>query len=711
MEPSEPNESNFPEPFEQEKPASGIIRKPDPEQTRSSKALVNEWQDKIIRAKKHWDRAHKTMKQDMDFYMGKQWPYPTEHDERYVANIVQSHIKQKVASLYAKNPKAVAKRRKTMDFAIWGEEASELQAAQTANQIAIQQTGMPDPQATALMQDVSQGMLKRTTIEKVARTLEIIFHHIMEDQDIKSQMKQLVRRTCVTGVGIVKIGYHRVMEKRPEDTEKITDITEELKTLERLMADEKDEIFDQHSARAEQLKILLHEISEKGDDVIASEGMVFDFPQSHTIIVDTKCRQLKGFIGADWVAQEFILNVDEVKEIYNVDLGKTYTRHEDQLKRLQGGQDKADECNLARVWEIYNKRDGMKYVMADGYPEFLEEPSCPDIKLKRFWPFFVLTFNEVENEKEIYPPSDVRLLTPIQREYNLARQRLREHRNANRPLYVTPVGALSESDVRKLIDRSPNEVIQLQAIQPGQKVSDVLQPVMPIPIDPALYDVSMYMEDIYRVIGSQEANMGGTGSSTATEVSVAESSRQTAMGSNVDDLDEFLIDLSRAAGQVLLTMMDPMSVQKVAGPGASWPTLSAQEIADNLMLEVEAGSSGRPNKAAEIGNFERLAPTLLQIPGIDPAWLAKEAIRRMDDNIDMTDAIKAALPSIVAQNAAKENANLQAQQDAGVGQAGGQAPVGPQVAPQAPGHPMGGHVASPEEMQGGNQVSNTELTP
>jgi hypothetical protein len=703
MENEEPIESKPTETFGQEKPKSGVTRKPDPDQTRSSRALVGEWQDKLVRAKKHWERSHKTMKQDMDFFMGKQWPYPTEQDERYVANIVQSHIKQKVASLYSKNPKAVAKRRKTMDFAIWSEEAADLQVAQTANQIAIQQTGMPDPQATALMDDVAQGMTKRSNIEKVARTLEIIFQHFMEDQDIKSQMKQLVRRVCVTGVGYVKVGYHRMMEKRPEDTEKITDATEELKTLERLMADQQDDIFDEHSARAEQLKILLKELSEKQDHIV-SEGLVFDFPLSTSIIVDPKCRQIKGFIGADWVAQEFILSTDEVKEIYNVDLGKTYTRHEDQVKKIESDKDGKDCCGLARIWEIYSKRDGMRYVVADGYPEFLEEPSCPDIKIKRFWPFFTLTFNEVENEKEIYPLSDVRLLTPIQREYNLARQRLREHRNANRPLYVTPIGALSESDVRKLIDRSPNEVIQLQSIQPGQKVSDVLQPVMPIPIDPSLYDVSMYMEDIYRVIGSQEANMGGTGSSTATEVSVAESSRQTAMGSNVDDLDEFLTELSKCAGQVLLTMMDPMSAQRVAGPGASWPTLSAQEISDNLLLEVQAGSSGRPNKAAEIANFERLAPTLIQIPGIDPSWMAKEAIKRMDDSIDLTDAIKASLPSIVAQNAAKDNAGLQ------VAQEGKQAQ--PQPGPAAPGHPMGGHPASPEEMAGGQMTpSNGELTP
>jgi hypothetical protein len=296
----------------------------------------------------------------------------------------------------------------------------------------------------------------------------------------------------------------------------------------------------------------------------------------------------------------------------------------------------------------------MKYVVADGYTDFLTPPACPEIKLKRFWPFFVLTFNEVENENEIYPPSDVRLLTPVQREYNLARQRLREHRNANKPLYVTPQGALTEEDIKKLSDRQANEVIQLQAIQPGQSVEQVLQPVRAIPIDPALYDTSFLIDDMFRIVGTQEANLGGTGSSTATEVSVAESSRMSSLGSNVDDLDEFLTEVSRASGAVLLAMMNPETAAKIAGPGAVWPTLSAQEIADNLLLEIEAGSSGRPNRAAEIAAFERLAPTLLQIPGIDPVWFAKQAIKRLDDGMDITDAINAAMPSIIAQNAQKQ---------------------------------------------------------
>ena len=648
MENDEPIESSAPEPFEQEKPKSGIIREPDQNAPQSRKAFVREWQDKVLRAKRHWGDAHTHMREDMDFFMGKQWPHG--NGDKYVANLVQRHVQQRVASLYAKNPKAVAKRRETIDFILWDENPGALQAAQTSNDLSLQQTGMPSQESMAMLQDVTEGFAFRNKADKVAKTLEIIFHKAIEDQNLKQQMKQMVRRTCVTGVGYLKVGYHRVMDKRPEDVEKITDITEQLKALERLTADKQDDKFDEDSARAEQLRGLLQELSNK-QEMVVDEGLTFDFPQSQNIIIDTRCRQLKGFIGAEWVAQEFILTLDEVKEIYGVDLGTSYTRQEHEGAN---GDAAKSEAALSRVWEIYSKVDGMKYVVADGYSEFLTEPGCPEIVLKRFWPFFVLTFNEVENDKEIYPPSDVRLLTPIQREYNLARQRLREHRNANRPLYVTPTGALSEADIRKLVDRQANEVVQLQAIQPGQSVDQVLQPVKAIPIDPALYDTSFLLDDLYRVVGSQEANMGGTSSSTATEVSVAESSRMSALGSNVDDLDEFLIEVSRASGQILLTMMNPETATKIAGRGAIWPTLSAQEISDQLFLEIEAGSTGRPNRASEIAALERLFPVLSQVPGIDPSWLAKVAVRAYDGGVDLTDAIKTALPSIMAMNAQKQ---------------------------------------------------------
>jgi hypothetical protein len=664
------------EPMQPEvKPLSAITRdaeKPGPSRAALVKALVK----KVERAKKHWKKSFDKMKEDTDFYMGKQWS-SNDTDDRYVANIVQRHVGQRVSALYAKNPKFVAKRRETLDFASWEGDMSSFQSIQTSMQNSMA-TGQPmDPVMIQTIQDAQQGFERRRMLDKVAKTLEIVAHYQLQEQQpsFKGQMKQLVRRTCVNGVGYVKIGYQRTMEKRPEDVERITDITEQMTTLERLGADKQDEKFSSDNEKMEQLRLLLNSLQSK-QDVIVREGIVFDFPMSNSIIVDPKCRQLSGFVGADWIAQEFVLDLDEVKEVYKIDLGKEFTAYED--------KNEGDEnCDKATIWEIYSKKDGLCYVVCDGYHDFLKEPEAPVLDLERFWPFFPLIFNEVDSDRDVIPPSDVRLLMPVQKEYNRARQALREHRFANRPLYATYEGALSEKDISNLQAHPANAVIKLQNLSPGQAVNSILQPVQHAPIDPSLYDTSMLLDDMMRVVGSQEANLGGTSASTATEVSVAEGSRMSSLSSNVDDLEDFLGELARAAGQVLLVQMDQQTVMKIAGPGAVWPQLTAGEVAQELMLEVEAGSNGRPNKAIQIQNFERIAPILLQIPGMNPEFMAKEALKRMDDGMDITDAIRAALPSIVAMNAQKQLAQGDPASDPNMQGAAGATNVAP--APGAPG--------------------------
>ena len=656
-------------------PVSAIKRdaeKPGP----SRAALVKSLIQKVERAKKHWKKSFDRMKEDTDFYMGKQWS-SSDTDDRYVANIVQRHVGQRVSALYAKNPKFVAKRRDTLDFASWEGDMSSFQSIQMSMQNSMA-TGQPmDPTMVQTLQDAQQGFERRRMMDKLAKTLEIVAHYQLQEQQpsFKGQMKQLVRRTCVNGIGYVKVGYQRTMEKRPEDIERITDITEQLTTLERLGADKQDEKFSEDHAKTEQLRLLLASLQAK-QDVIVREGIVFDFPMSNSIIVDPKCRQMSGFVGADWIAQEFILDIDEVKEVYKIDLGKEFTAYEDK----EVGDDK---CEKATVWEIYSKKDGLVYVVCDGYHDFLKEPEAPVLDLERFWPFFPLIFNEVDSDKDVIPPSDVRLLMPVQKEYNRARQALREHRFANRPLYATYEGALSEKDISNLQSHPANAVIKLQNLSPGQAVNSILQPVQHAPVDPSLYDTSMLLDDMMRVVGSQEANLGGTSASTATEVSVAEGSRMSSLSSNVDDLEDFLGELARATGQVLLVQMDQQTVMKIAGPGAVWPQLTASEVAQELMLEVEAGSNGRPNKAIQIQNFERIAPILLQIPGMNPEFMAKEALKRMDDGMDITDAIRAALPSIVAMNAQKQLAQGDPASDPNMQGAAGATNVAP--APGAPG--------------------------
>lgn len=674
------------------------------EPSEARRKLVSKWTGIVQGAKKKHDDAFKRMKEDLKFLSGKQWS-DDANESRYQANIVQRHIAQRVAALYAKNPVIKCKRRDTLDFTQWQGTMNEANALQQQVMMAAQGGMPPDPNTMSTIQDIMQGMQKRQLMDRLAQTMEIVAKYTLDEQlpPFKMSMKQLARRVCSTGVGYAKIGVQRFMQKRPEDVEKITDITQRLLEIARL-----SEQFasDSHtmgmlSAESEQLRLEMQAV-QSNQDIVAREGIVIDFPKSTSIIVDPRCTYLRGFLGAKWVAHEFIMSVDDVQEIYGVELknGKytAYNNPENIRLRMEENQNGDQKpVDQVCVWEIYSKTDGLVYVIAEGHNDFLKEPAEPIVKIERFWPFFVLAFNEIESENDLYPLSDVRLLRPMQLEYNRLREGLREHRFANRPLTAVPEGVLDPEDKLKLEARPSNGVVTLKGLQPGQRVQDILQPVGGPPIESTLYDTNPVFEDVLRVVGSQEANLGGTGGATATESSIAESSRMSALASNVDDLDDFLNELARAMGQVLLLQLSADTVKKIAGPGAVWPELSPQEIADELFLEVQSGSSGRPNKAAEIANIEKIVPMLIQIPGVSPEWLARELIRRMDDKLDVTDALTGGLQSIVAMNGQKQlgtgdpatDPNMQGAKGAGNAAGGGQqAPQSPPNQGQMPA-PMG----------------------
>jgi hypothetical protein len=246
---------------------------------------------------------------------------------------------------------------------------------------------------------------------------------------------------------------------------------------------------------------------------------------------------------------------------------------------------------------------------------------------------------------------------------------------------------VDSEDLDKLSNHPDNAIIELNGLQPGQKVDDLLQAFRGPPIDPNLYETEQNFTDMMRVSGIQDANIGATGGSpSATQSNIAEASRATAMGSNIDDIDDMLTSIARAGSQILLQEVSADTVKRIVGEGAVWPDMSAQQIADELWLQIEAGSTGRPNQAQEIANAERLFPLLMQIPGIKPEWLAKELIKRLDDKLDITTAFQSMLPSIIALNGMASRQGIGPQAPGGAmdfpGRGAAQGPGGGSNAPQ-----------------------------
>lgn len=667
------------------------------ESTLARKRLAGRWLSTIEHAKGVHKNVFKRMRRDMDIvfhgYDPELWT-----EDKYVVNLAQRHVQQRTAALYAKNPRAVARPRRRLLSKVWDGKPETLAQAKQIEAMALQE-GQPVPEtAAALLQEYSAISLQQSQLDRVGQTLEILFHYFMQESQpsFKSQMKALVRRMLTTGVGFVKLGFMREMERRPEVSARMADVTAQIQHMERLIAEVGDGMVGADDARVEELRVMLGELAAR-ENIITREGLLFDFPDSDSIIIDPRCKQLRGFVGATWIAHRILMTTEEVKEIYGVEVKGGFTPYQVQarshdssrgtLTDVDGKPQEDGQKSLACVYVVYDKTSGLELVVCEGYDDFLKEPAAPELKLEGFWPVFALVCNEVEHYKEIYPPSDVHLLRSQVHTYNQSREALREHRRANRPRYVTPAGKLEDDDKAKLAAANAHDVLELQGLAAGEKVEDVLAPLKMAGIDPNLYEVGTTFDDVQLAVGSQEAQFGSTSGATATETSVAESSRMSALGAQVDELDSFMSELARCAGAILLQQMSRDMVVEIVGDGAVWPELTAQEIAQEVFLEIEAGSTGKPNQAAELRNLERVLPYLIQIPGIRPQWIAKEVIKRLDDRLNIDDALAEGVDSIVAMNSAQtpQDAQGATQGPAGatnapLSMAPGAGPTGPQTA-------------------------------
>ena len=240
---------------------SGVVRTA-PELSPARAQLVKQWQGRIGTAKEYWSTDFKRMRDNMRFAGGDQW---AGDGDFYIANITQRHLQQRTAALYAKNPQVVCKKRKRMEFAEWDGSFQTLTAMQ--QQLGVMsQTNTINPQVVAFIQDFMQGAQKRQQMDKIAKTLELLFSHTLDNQmpPFKLNMKQLVRRTLTTGVGYVKLGFKRELEKRPEDVAQVNVLTDAVKAAERVMADREDEQITNESAELEVLRQQLAAAGRRG---------------------------------------------------------------------------------------------------------------------------------------------------------------------------------------------------------------------------------------------------------------------------------------------------------------------------------------------------------------------------------------------------------------------------------------------------------------
>lgn len=668
-------------------------REPDPDEVE----LANRIRSRIQSDKAARQGVFKSMEEDS--YVARHGcprNYPKDH---YRANFINRHIQDRVSRLYAKNPSVRARIADQMNYEVWDEDPKTLELAfQILQAPAVPDplTGQPVPppgqeRAFAIVQDFTRGQARASALTRTGKTLERLIQHYMSEPsplNFKDSAKACVRRACTTKVAYVAVSFRR---EALEDFPVSQDISDSARRVSGVAALVTDDGVDS-AAKLTEARYAYRGLQERVSGII-HEGIEFTYPESHRVIPDINCRSLVGFVGARWVTVEHPYTADQLYSTFGRRLSSDSARHTD----AHGSNDRTDTI---LVWEHFDRLTGLVYVLCDGVSGFLQEPQTLPFEIDGFFPIFALTFNEIEDPSDCYPPSDVELMLPMQDAHNEARQAQRVHRDAAQPRYIAVRGALDDDDKERLASLRPHEVAEI-GITNGTPINQVIQNVPVSGVDPNLYQVVEVYRDMTLAGGTSEAAMGGSGRSTATEAELAAASQQTSTGSNIDDIDSWLSRLFRACGQIALTCFTADRVREIVGPGAVWPTGGDAELTREIYLEVVGGSSGRPNQAADIANWTRMIPLLTQIPGMDPIALGKEALRRLDDKLDVNDLIVPGLLSIVQQNAIAPQGQLPADQAAAAGDPAANPMLqGPQGANHSPREQPGGAAGTAFPMGG-----------
>lgn len=644
--PKPPTEQDEPKPVE----AQG--KKPDAKEDDHSESeceAVKLWQSRISESKKHFAGDFKRMKKNMNFAYGLQRPNQRTLDtDKYTNNITLRVLQEKVAALYARNPKAEWQRRHRLDFVLWDGKIQSLQQAAQGIQMAAMTGQMPPPNAVALMMDVVNGHKIQDMVKRVGDTLENLYSWccLEQEPDFKDMMKDLVMATCVTGVGYIRVSFERNFTSSMPSSDVHSKMGDRVKRVKHILQGVEDDKIDETNPHMEELTQLIQGLSHSassGEMKDLSERLVFDRVDASQVIVDRRCKNLKTFDGARWIAQEYIKPLEEVNEFFetNIPPGGDLKHYDESGKELSTPQVETKDGNRTPnicIYEVFDLRTKSTFFIADGYKYYVQKPDAVEPNTRRFWPIFGLVFNKVIIEPGIeatcYPPSDVDLMRHPQKEWNRSREELRQHRKANAPLYVVPADVLTKDDKNKLNDHEANEVIEIQAWNREKNLEQLVGILRHDPIQPLLYDSTPLERDILLAVGTQQANVGPVARTTATESSIAEHSKMSTTSSNIDELDDLLSALAKSSGEILLREFSPESVKRVVGVGAVWPTENRDDFLNEIFLDCKAASSGRPNKALEVSNAQIIIPLLLQA-GANPAGVVEELVRRLDDQLDV----------------------------------------------------------------------------
>lgn len=666
-----------------------------------------------------------------------------ERDRRYAAgtadinyavdaNLLGSYIDILVSYIYARDPKV---------------------SARPTEQVEIKYDppiDPADPMAAVTRYQESEARRKRNAERHAfAKTMQIVITRLWQQGKLKKCMHKVVRAGYSVAVGWFKAALLFDTKTDPAVQTAINDLRDNMQRVlaiqKRLGAagidlDENAPVDgDERLSLETELKRQMQGL-EAQVEIITRKAMAIDFVASEHMQVALDVRDTDDYLEASWNANALFVQLDDAKARYpdvTESEWKVATKYEQRqptdytgVKALGGNETLevdpkgeayqyakvtdgttsaaaaamqtagGDPVYFVKVVELWDKRNNLIKTMIEGLVRYAKEPFAPPHATSRFYPYFQVQFFPVDGDR--HPQSLSWRLSKLQDEYANSRSSFRLTRQRSIPGIIFNAAQVAEGEAKKIADSAHGELISVTLTEPEQPVGNAFAAKPISKLDPMLFDNALIIGDMEKISGVQEAlQTSQTVDKTATQAEIEQggfAARTTAARDRVEDT---LTDFAQYTAEVALQGITPQEAQQMAGSLAFWPAgMAIESITQWLAIQIEAGSTGRPNTSAEREAWVQILPVIKETimlvaearatnnEPMAQVWieLLRETCNRFDDRIDV-DRFIPTLPPIAALGAPGLTPTAQPGQPgaSATPTGGGQPGAPPPSGPNAPG--------------------------
>jgi len=488
--------------------------------------------------------------------------------------------------------------------------------------------------------EMKKRAMARDERKRFGETLELLVSRAWQLAELKEEIRATIGGSLTTAIGWVKATWQEDAGMDPLTVKKINSLQENIARIEELRKQAADPSCTPSLDQLQQQIVEEQTALNAAKEVVTARGLVVDYVYSEDMTVPMGVTRITKTSSTPWLAHRIFMSElaakamapdisaecwekakrysqrkPRVRVMVDIDnhpsWGLATAEQASQFSQSSDGTtaefNESNSGDFLCFHEIWDKEGGVIRLVCEGVDRYIRPPHAPEVPVTRFFPFYPIA--PVEADGQRYPQSLVQRSYGLQDERNARLSALKQARSRTKQGILGNAGLLDKDEADKIKVSVIGEITYIHGID-NTPIQNIFMEKPTIRIDPALYETESIDRNIERIWGIQQAMQGSVRvEQTATESEIQAGAFTSKTAFMREPLENALGEIATSTAEMLLQRLTYQDAVTYAGPGAVWPeAASVSDLASLVTVSIKAGSTGKPNLAAERNAWAQTMP-------------------------------------------------------------------------------------------------------